>query len=191
MALLSIMEIIDIFIITAAMGYIFSGIFSAFSKKTIEGYEPLAHVRGFDWHAFKFAAIVTAPAIILHEFGHKFVALLFGATATFHAAYAWLALGVVLKLLNTGFIFFVPAYVSHSPVTQLQGSMIAFAGPFVNLALWLLSILLLKTMRMKRKYLPIVFLTGRINMFLFLFNMIPIPGFDGYWVLEGLLKTFL
>jgi len=184
--IISVYEIIDMAIITLALGYIFSGMFETFRRRGMEEYEPLAHVKRFDWQAFKFAVIVTAPAIILHEFGHKFVALAFGATAAFHAAYGWLALGIVLKLLNTGFIFFVPAYVSHSPVTELQGSMIAFAGPFVNLLLWLLSSALLRTHLIKRKYLPIVFLTSRINMLLFIFNMIPIPGFDGYWIFKGL-----
>jgi len=95
MALLSIREIADIAIMTAALGFIFSGMFQSYSRK--HDYDPLTHYRsGFDWEAFRFAAYVTAPAIILHEFGHKFVAMAFGVSAVFHAAYTWLAIGVVM-----------------------------------------------------------------------------------------------
>ena len=144
-----------------------------------------------------FAAAVVAPAIIFHELGHKLVAMGYGLPATFHAAYSWLALGIVLKLLNFGFIFFVPAFVSFpATVTPLQSSLIAFAGPGVNLVLWLSALALLRYPRMARRigirerHLPILALTGRINMFLFIFNMLPLPFFDGAKVFSGLLSLF-
>src|SRR3989338_7479278 len=108
MALLSIREIADIAIMTAALGFIFSGMFQSYSRK--HDYDPLTHYpSGFDWEAFRFAAYVTAPAIILHEFGHKFIGLAVGLQAEFHAAYMWLAFGVMLKVLGSPFLFFVPA----------------------------------------------------------------------------------
>jgi len=49
---------------------------------------------GLSWKDFKFAIIITAPAVILHELAHKFVAMAMGLTATFHAWYTGLGIGV-------------------------------------------------------------------------------------------------
>lgn len=190
MAIISIKEIFDILAMTAAVSFIFMD----FLKRPVQhNYDPLKHYRpGFDWVSFRYAALVTAPAIILHELAHKFVAIIFGLTAVFHAAYGWLAIGMILKALNTGFIFFVPGYVSISgPVAPLIHSLTAFAGPFLNLALWLGSAYALKNHIVKNgRWIPVLILTRKINMFLFIFNMLPIPGFDGFSVYSGLVRHF-
>src|SRR3989344_5999683 len=175
MPILTLMELIDIVIMTAVLGYIFMDVLrKPFSP------EDYIKLRRFDWKSFKFACLATAPAIILHEFGHKIMALSFGLEATFNAAYFWLGLALLLKLAHFPFVFFVPAYVSITgSATNLQYSLVAFAGPFVNLILWIGSLLILKTMKIKQKHIPLLILTSRINMFLFIFNMLPIPGFDG------------
>ena len=133
--------------------------------------------------------MAVAPAIILHEFGHKFVAMAFGLQATFHAAYFWLGLGVVLKLMGTGFIFFVPAYVAHSYTNSAVASLfVAGAGPFVNLAIWLGATGWKKYGKVKsHKVLSLLHITAKVNMFLFFFNMIPIPPFDGSTFFRALL----
>jgi len=185
--ILSLREIMDILIMTLAVGYIFMSIFK------------FSHDRfkiGFDWKAFKFACLVTAPAIILHELGHKFVALGFGLEATFHAAYTWLGIGIVLRALQTGFIFFVPAYVSVGCATKecvippLQMSAIAAAGPFVNLAIFFICWILLKRKDLKKNVRIAIYITKQINLFLFVFNMLPIPMFDGFKVYQGLWQAF-
>lgn len=188
----SIYEIIDMMVMIVALGAIFSNILKGYRRK--REYEPLAEKVGFDWKTFKFAIIVTAPAILFHELGHKFVAMGFGLEAVFHAAYLWLGIGLVLALMQTGIIFFVPAYVSiinpgNLPVLPIQYSLIAFAGPFVNCLIWLGCKLLLKKGHINKKYLPILMITQRINFFLFVFNMIPIPGFDGFQFFEGIIRT--
>jgi Zn-dependent protease len=190
--ILSIYEIIDIIIMIIALGVIFSTFLSRYRKK--EEYDPLTRKVGFDWNSFKFAILITAPAILFHELGHKFVAMGFGLQAEFHAAYLWLGFGLILALMNTGIIFFVPAYVSilnpgNIPVLPIHYSLIAFAGPFVNFLLWMISWYVLKKMHVKKRYLPIIYVTKQINMFLFIFNMIPIPGFDGFKFFQGLLQT--
>lgn len=189
MALITIPELFDMVIMTAVVGYIFSSIFR---KPVGEDYDPLKHFRaGFDWSNFYYAAAITAPAIILHELAHKFVALSFGMQATFQAAYFFLFLGLLLKLMNFGFIFFVPAYVSIlGKGTALQFALVAGAGPFMNLFLWLSALFLLKYKLINAKYNPTLILMSRINMFLFIFNMIPIPGFDGSKFFLGLIQTF-
>ena len=117
-----------------------------------------------------------------------FLVVLF-CSATFHAAYLFLLIGVVLKLIKSRFLFFVPAYVSFSVLaTPLQHSMIAFAGPAVNAVLWLGSELIWRKKLVNKKYTPMFFLMAKINMFLFIFNMLPIPGFDGSHVFSGLLS---
>jgi len=178
-------ELFDMAVMTAVVGFIFMDFF----KRPVENYDPLIHYKvGFNWNDFLFACLVVAPAIILHELAHKFVALSYGLSATYQAAYFFLGLGLIMKLMRFGFIFFVPAYVSIiGRATPLQFSIIAFAGPLMNLILWVISWFVVKKNLVKRKYIPALVLTSRINMFLFIFNMLPIPGFDGFKVFSGLL----
>jgi len=189
MPLFTVSEIFDIIIMTLAVGYIFSGIFK---RPAPEDYDPLKHFKsGFDFNDLKFAILITAPAIILHELGHKFAALSFGLHAEFQAAYFFLALGLMLKLMSFPFIFFVPAYVSIlGQAAPIEFSIVAFAGPAVNLILWLASLLAIKQKLFSRKYEQMLLLTSKINMFLFIFNMLPIPGFDGNKVFIGLIHAF-
>ncbi len=190
MPLFTFSEIFDMIVMTVVVGYIFSDVFK---KPVREDYDPLTHFKsGFDIENFKFAIMVAAPAIIFHELGHKFVALSYGLEAQFQAAWFFLGLALIMKMMNFGFIFFVPAYVSIvGNATPLEGSLIAFAGPGVNLALWLFAALSLKMKLFAKKNDTLLLLTSRINMFLFIFNMLPIPGFDGNKVFLGLVKMFL
>ena len=185
-------EIFDMVMMTAFVGFIFADMFGKL-RTPKKDYDPLIHRphSGFNWDNFKFAMMVIAPALILHELGHKFVALHFGLAATFHAAYFWLFLGLALKLMRFNFIFFVPAYVLVAGMaTPLQHSLVAFAGPFVNLILWLGIAALVKYEKIEKKYYPFAIITSKVNMFLFIFNMIPIPGFDGSKVFSGLIAAF-
>jgi len=174
-------ELVDVIIMTLAVGYIFSNIFK---------YRQL----GLDKHAFLFACLVTAPALILHELAHKFFAISFGLSAEFHAAYFWLILGIIMRLINFNFIFFVPAYVSIgagiAQVTPLTSAIIAFSGPLMNLVLFVIAWALLHKKKMKKNTFLFLHITKQINLFLFIFNMLPIPGFDGLKVYQGLFSTF-
>jgi len=176
---------------TTAVGIIFMGIFRRFKPTELEYYTKR---RRFNWQDFKFAVLAAAPAIILHEFGHKFIAMGFGLQAVFKAAYIWLGIGLLLRLSGAGIIFFVPAYVSISnptgaSIAPLVRSITAFAGPAVNLILWIAAIIVLKKKLVPEKYVPLVYITKQINMFLFIFNMLPIPAFDGYQVFLGIIQT--
>ena len=188
---ISTAEILDILIMTVAVGYIFM---TFIRKPTPHDY---MKPRGFDWESFKIACWITAPALILHEFAHKFVAMGYGYSATFHAAYAFLGLGVVLAVMRTGIIFFVPAYVSIGcrtaacSILPLQSAMIAAAGPFMNLALFAGAVLALKyKKKMSKRTRVILHMTKVINLFLFVFNMLPFYFFDGYKVFTGLYHAF-
>ncbi len=181
--ILSLQEIFDLVFMTLVVGYIFMDYF----KKPVEIFDPLKP-RRFDWENLKFACLITAPAIILHELGHKFTALALGLDATFHAAYTWLGIGVFLKLIG-GFIFFVPGYVSMPASSPFNSMITAGAGPLMNLIIFLTAFLVL---RFYKSPDPTVFallvLTKKINLFLFGLNMIPIGMFDGAKVLKGLIQ---
>ncbi|MFH1590299.1 MAG: M50 family metallopeptidase [archaeon] len=190
----SLIEIFDLMVMTAITGFIFKDLFK---RRHVERYDPIKSLthrtKSLGMTNFYFAIAVTAPAIILHEMGHKFVAMGFGATATFHAAYPWLMLGLVLRLMNFSFIFFVPGYVQYATagLTAFQSMLIAGAGPFVNLAIWAAALLVL---RYKKDLSPTALqgwtLTKRINLFLFFFNMLPIPPFDGSSFFSSLFAIF-
>ncbi len=185
-ALFTFGELFDIVAMSLIIGFIFSDFFSDYYHK-FKGYAERFPTYGFDWSSFWFATLLVAPTIILHEFGHKFVALSFGLHATFHAAYVWLLLAVVLKLVGSPFLFFVPAFVSIAGVsTPLQSALIAFAGPGTNLLLYLISKIFIKSS--SKKALPYWLLFSKINLFFFIFNMLPIPGFDGFTVYLNLFR---
>jgi len=188
MAFLSPREIIDIIIMTFAVGYIF---YDAI-RVPREDYDPLNYLGGFDWNQLYISALIVAPGIVLHEFAHKIMAMLFGLNATFNAAYLFLGLGLLLKFLNFGFIFFVPAYVSiYGNASPLAFGIVAVAGPFTNLLIWGVCSILLKYKKINRKLVPALILAKKINLFLFVFNILPIPGFDGYKFFVSIINTFI
>ena len=195
MPLITASEIIDLVLMTVFVGYIFSDMIPI--KR--QNYDPLAHYRKrFDFEKLGFAIMATAPAVILHELAHKFVALGFGLDAVFYAFYRepfTLLLGVltvISKLTGFGFMFFVPGFVSIGGAgTSLQYALTSFAGPFVNLLLWIGSWALLKTEKYRKKHHLLLLLTEKINMFLFIFNMLPVPGFDGYNFYVKMIKAFI
>jgi len=192
MALLSLMEIFRLIVMTLALGYIFS----SFMPRQLFGRKGLYHLlkaqaQGFDWEALKYAAFLTAPAIVLHELAHKFVGLAFGYNAEFFASYFGLGLGIFLKMIGSPFILFVPGYVTipyNTPI--LISGIIAFAGPFMNLLLWFIAILVIKFVKLNNKQLILAHLTKKINIFLFIFNMIPFGFFDGAKVFRALIYLF-
>ncbi len=191
---ISFREVFDLLLMTAYLGYLFKDIFR---RPVSQGYDPLSQFkRGFNWEDFKFAIIVTAPAIVLHELAHKFVAMAFGLKATFFAFYhssfslILATASIVMKLVGSPFIFIIPGYVGIEPTTPLKMAIIAFAGPFTNLVIWLGTAYLLKNKQFSRKTTTILHITKRINMFLFFFNMIPIGFFDGAKVFGGLFSAF-
>ena len=185
MVLITLWEIVQILIMVGVIGYIFTG-FVKVKPKTVYDY---LHPKRFDWTEFKYAVYVSAPAIVLHEMAHKFVAMGFGYTATFEIFVLGLAIALFLKLVHSPFLIIAPAYVKLSGITNdLAYRLIAFAGPFVNLVLWLGALIVLKnySKNLSRKWVAILSMTKTLNMILFFFNMIPFGPFDGAKVIFGL-----
>ena len=185
MAIISFIELVNILIATLVVGYIFTGIYPI---KTKEDDVVKLYSKKFNWAEFLFSCLIAAPGIILHEMGHKFVAMAFGLHAFFQLSYVGLLLGVLLKLFGSGFLFLAPGYVVISNASVFQSALTSFAGPFVNLLLWLTGFLVLRSsFRMSRKQAIFWNITKEVNKWLFIFNMIPIPPLDGSKVLSGLL----
>jgi len=182
MAIVTPQELIDLLVMTVAVGYIFSGILKIPTKPT---------ELPSRWKDFLVSTMIAAPAVVFHEAAHKVVATFLGLTATFHAAYKWLVLGIILKHLNFG-IFFIPGYVSIAGAGPLPSAMSAFAGPFLNLLMALICMAVLKYHKKLSHRVEIgLMLTKKLNLFLFVFNMLPIPPFDGSKVVFGLWQAFM
>jgi len=160
-----------------------------------------------------FSILVIAPAIVLHELSHKIVAQLLGLNATFHAAYGFLGFALIMKMIFPFFIFFVPGYVmtmctgagpycvlaaqGYYIPTAFASATVAIAGPLANLAIYFIAKYMLhdytkKTPAHKRNktYLLALVITQKLNIFLFILNMLPIPGFDGWHFFTNLFKLF-
>lgn len=179
---------IDLVIMTFAIGYIFS---DYFKREPLEGYDPLAYYKKPQlWENIKFASMIAAPAVVLHELAHKFAAMAFGATATLHAPYTMYAIVILLKLLNFPLLFFVGGYVSHTILPPLESSIVSMVGPLTNLILWLSCLAIVRFRLMNKKYYKILVPVAKLNMFLFIFNIIPLPGFDGYNFITSLIQLF-
>ena len=113
---------------------------------------------------------------LLHELAHKFVAQKYGCFAEFRAFNFMLFIAIILSFF--GFIFAAPGAVFISKrVTKERHGKIAVAGPFTNIILALLFLLI--------TFFSTGFLKNlgafgfQINTWLALFNMIPFGPFDG------------
>lgn len=174
-------ELFEMVVVSFAVAFIFK---DYFEKPKM--FEFLDERKRLFSEGFYKALIYVAPAVIFHELAHKFVAISFGYDATFHAAYFWLFVGIVLKLFNFPFIFLVPAFVSISGnASAIATLFIALAGPLANLFMYFLSHYFVRKTKNPEWYA-----FGIINFWLFIFNMIPLPGFDGFKVLTSIIQLF-
>jgi len=135
-----------------------------------------------------FAAIIMAPAFVLHELGHKIVAQNFGYAAEYRMWTSGLRLAVGLVLITSLFttnpwVFIAPGavYFSARRITRSnidKVGKIGLAGPLVNLGLVVIfglvgiisSFSILQTIGQ---------IGAAVNAFLAMFNLIPFPPFDG------------
>ncbi|MFH1642915.1 MAG: M50 family metallopeptidase [Nanoarchaeota archaeon] len=180
------MEAVDIIIMTFAIGFIFSGYFK---KEPLEGYDPIQYYsRNNQWESIKYAAMIAAPAVVLHELAHKFVAISFGATATLHAPYNLYMIVILMKFLRIPLLFFVGGYVAHSPLPLFESATVSVAGPLMNFLMWGGIYLIIHFGLVDKKYYKILQPMAKLSLFLGIFNMLPIPGFDGFGFFGSLFK---
>ena len=185
MAIISGQELIDIAILTLAMGYIFSG----FIRKP-RG-ELASYFEHDTWGEFKYAAMIATPAVLLHEFGHKFVGLFYGFDSILHISLFGLGIGVFLRYVRSPIIFFVPAFVvsTLAVADPAKFAILALAGPAANFGLYWLSEWALLSKKWP-KYNHAWIVSKKINLILMIINMIPFGGFDGAKVLAGNMSLY-
>ena len=180
-------EIIQIGITILAIGFIFSGYIK---KNPIQHFETWASGSRFsnllNWGDFKFSLAIVAPAIILHEFGHKFAGIAMGYMSYYQMFPTGLGIGVFLRVIGSRFLLFAPGYVVVPAADPIHMGLIAFAGPLVNLILFAASWAALESGKF-RKYTRALYISKTINLWLFIFNMIPFGPLDGAKVLSGVL----
>jgi Zn-dependent protease len=195
-------ELFDILVMTLIMGFLFKDSFGAPRRPQRADHDPLQRYlapRSSWWKDLWFAAGVIAPSVILHELAHKFTAIAFGLSATFHAFYADTVtfflgvIAIVMKLTGMGLVFMVPGFVEIQGATAPANyALIAFAGPAVHGLFWLGALLYLKTAKKPSpQALHYAHLTKYINGFLFILNMLPIPGIDGFGIYSALWQAFI
>ncbi len=136
--------------------------------------------------------IATATGFILHEMGHKYVAISRGYVAHFRVWVWGLALTLITVVLSGGsFLFGAPGAVYIAPAAiaysygyaprdpEQENMLISAAGPGINLAFALLFLALL-FVSATNSFLFIISQTGfLLNVGLGSFNMIPFPPLDG------------
>lgn len=128
--------------------------------------------------AFLISAIAVGTGFILHELAHKYVAIHYGAKAAFRMWPLGLVLAVGLAIV-AGFIFAAPGavYVMGN-VSARKNGIISLAGPITNIILAGIFFVLaaVSTQPFWAQAFGVAF---SINLWLALFNMIPIFPLDG------------
>jgi Zn-dependent protease len=154
---------------------------------------------------------VIIPSIILHEVAHGWVALLFGDDTAKRAGRLTLnplahidvvgTIIVPLLMIWGGYGFFgwakpVPVNVSKLRSPRNHGVLVSLAGPAVNVILCAVSAVLFHLFGgvaiangfgAPPLWVLILVYLGLVNVWLTVFNMIPIPPLDGSVLLERLL----
>lgn len=152
---------------------------------------------GFIPELFPIVAIGVGLGFILHELGHKFSAMHYGYWAEFEL---W-PTGLVIALLSSffGFIFAAPGavYIYSQNMDDKTNGIISVCGPLVNIALALIFLAIGSSLGSyvytdTGSLIAVICLFGtRINSFLALFNLLPIPPLDGSKVLKWSIPVWL
>jgi Zn-dependent protease len=157
---------------------------------------------------FLFRAIAFLVAITVHEFAHAFVAYRLGDPTPKMMGRITLNPIAHMDILGTLMILFGPIGWAK-PVTfnafNFKGNrrvgkiLTTLAGPLANLItailfgflLVLLFSLGLTDEAWRKFFVYLVNATVMLNVILFLFNLLPIPPLDGYWIVKDLLPKRL
>jgi Zn-dependent protease len=169
-------EVKDILVSTLALGFIFSWSLQA-----------LSDIPAFITEIIITTAIIGFLAFIPHELMHKFFANKYHCHAQYEMWKTGLLIALALAVFTNGaFVFAAPGavviytmYRSHAGIhnvqlTSKQNAIISAAGPATNMAIAALAFA-------AALYYPhpLLFTVVKINAFLAMFNLLPIPPLDG------------
>ncbi len=128
---------------------------------------------------FFVSLIAVGSGFVLHELMHKFTAERYGYWAEFRM---WVA-GVILALVTSvlGFIFAAPGatYIQGANVSEKEYGIISIAGPLTNIAIAVAFLLVGLVGIGGHLTAEIASIGFPINLFLALFNMLPLMPLDG------------
>ena len=181
-------EIRDIIIAWLALGVAFS---FALAGGGISLLASASSISPSDAAALVGISLVTVgPGFVFHELSHKFVAQRYGYWAEFRMWPMGLVLALVTSLI--GFIFAAPGatYISGTNITKGENGKISLAGPLTNVVIASLFIPFLFFDSSSLLWL-VGYIGVRINVFLALFNMLPIGPLDGSKVFGWSLPVWL
>ncbi len=167
-------EIRDLVISALVLGFLFSTVLRYFQVTTSTSI--LIN--------FLISTAIVAPALILHELAHKFVAQRYDCKAT----YVMWPMGVIFSIFMTlisGFVFAALGAVMIATtystrlgyrfigLTNEEIGKISWSGPITNIALAIIGFIL-------SPLNPSIFhVVVQINLIIAMFNMIPFPPLDG------------
>ncbi|MEM0355402.1 MAG: site-2 protease family protein [Desulfurococcaceae archaeon] len=145
-----------------------------------------------DYIRFIIVSSVVSLSIIIHELAHKYVAISLGC----YSRYVLHPLGLVLTLISA--IPFIPIKIIMPGVTLVSlytydpftfrkiNGLTSIAGPLSNIILAIISIIIriVAYPIMSPIWRSILYLMLRINSWIALFNLIPLPPLDGSKVIN-------
>jgi Zn-dependent protease len=138
-----------------------------------------------------------AVSLCLHEFAHALVAHRSGDTSVRSRGYLTLD---IRRYTNVGLTFVLPVlflllggiplpggavWINHGAIrSRAARSLVSFAGPAVNLVFGLVLALVVATVPMARGLAAGLSCLALIEVLAFVLNILPVPGLDGFGVLE-------
>jgi len=138
------------------------------------------------FYSLPIALLAVGTGFVFHELAHREAAKYFGFKSEFRAWYPGLLIALGLAIATMGqFIFAAPGatYFLGENVSRKQNGLISLAGPFTNIVLGIL--LLIIGAQFADKFIQLIFVyAGTINFWFALFNLLPIFPLDGAKVIS-------
>jgi Zn-dependent protease len=130
--------------------------------------------------SFPLILLTVGLGFILHEIAHKLVAIRLGCKAVYKMWVEGLVLALVFAIATGGrFVFAAPGatYIYKPNLTRRENGIISVAGPLTNVVL---AFLFFPLALGSQTFLQELGTWGfQINLFLAMFNLLPVPPLDG------------